>query len=163
MTLSLIVAVGRNGVIGHEGRLPWHLPADLKRFKALTIGKPVIMGRGTYESIGRALPGRRNIVVSGRPLFEAPGCEVAESPEGALSLVEHDEEVFCIGGASLYGQLLPFAQRIYMTRVDADLEGDRYWPVTDQHEWWVVSCERREPDHSNRYLLEFRVLERILS
>lgn len=163
MRLSLIVAVGRNGVIGHEGRLPWHLPADLKRFKALTLGKPIIMGRGTYESIGRALPGRRNIVVSGRPTFQAAGCEVAESPEAALSLVEQDEEVFCIGGASLYEQLLPFAERIYMTQVSAEVEGDRHWPQTDPGQWLVVSRERREPDNDNPYPLEFRVLERILS
>jgi dihydrofolate reductase len=160
MRLSLIVAVGRNGVIGHEGRLPWHLPADLKQFKALTFGKPIIMGRGTYESIGRALPGRRNIVVSGRPTFQAAGCEVAESPAAALSLVEQDEEVFCIGGASLYEQLLPFAQRIYLTRVDAEVEGDRYWPEPDPDQWRAVSRERREPDPANPYPLEFSVLER---
>ncbi len=160
MRLQMIVAVGRNGIIGHEGRLPWHLPVDLKRFKELTLGKPIVMGRGTYESIGRALPGRRNIVVSGRAAYEAPGCEVAESPEAALHLVEDDAEVFCIGGASLYEQLLPFADRIYMTWVDAEVDGDRYWPQIDPNEWQTVSCESREPDHANPYRLEFRVLER---
>lgn len=162
MTLSFIVAVGRNRVIGEKGRLPWHLPADLKRFKEITWGRPILMGRATYESIGKPLIGRRNVVVTRSPGFRALGCDIVESPEAALELLKDVEEVICIGGASLYEQLMARASRIYLTDVDADVPGDRFWPGVDEEAWEEVSREARPADDRNCYPLVFRVLQRKL-
>lgn len=124
MMVSLVVAASRNGVIGAGGKLPWRLPADLKRFKEITLGHPIIMGRKTFESIGKPLPGRTNIVITRQKGFQACGATVAHSLEEALQICEGQEETFVIGGAEIYKEALPQAARIYLTRIDQDFEGD---------------------------------------
>ena len=140
--LNLIAACGQHDrVIGVAGELPWHLPADLRHFKALTMGCPVIMGRKTHESIGRALPGRRNIIVSRQPR-EWAGCEAASSIEAALQMVADAEQVFVIGGGELYAQTLPLAQCVYLTEVDADTPaGDAFFPMLPPDDWREDSRE----------------------
>lgn len=159
MTFSLIVAVASNGVIGKDGGLPWRLPADLAHFKAVTMGKPVIMGRRTWESIGRPLPGRRNIVVTSTP-FEAVEC--APSLDAALALVKSEEEVFVIGGARLFAEALPRADRLYWTDVEGEFEGDVRFPPVAWAEWKEVERRERAPDEKNPHRLTFVIFERIL-
>ncbi len=141
--VSLIVAMARNGVIGRDGGLPWHLPEDLRHFKELTLGKPIIMGRLTHESIGRPLPGRTNIVISRNPAHDAPGCVVvtslADAIKHAATLVGVDGEVMVIGGAQIYREALPRADRLYLTRVEVDAEGDTVFPELDASDWLLVS------------------------
>ena len=142
LPLALVVAMARNRGIGLEGRLPWRLPEDLKRFKALTMGHALIMGRKTHESIGRPLPGRRNIVVT-RSGASFAGCETAVSLEAAMRLArETDPMPMVIGGAELYAQALPYATHLYLTRVDRDVEADTYFPGLVEAEWEQV---RQEP------------------
>lgn len=139
----LVVAAARNGVIGSDGAMPWRLSTDLKRFKALTLGKPIIMGRKTFQSIGKALPGRRNIVITRDAGFSAPDVEAVASVEAALSLgrnhaLAHDvDEVCVIGGGEIYRQALPIADRVYLTRVDCEPDGDTYFPQMDDNIWVV--------------------------
>lgn len=162
MTLSMIVAMTRDGVIGRDNDMPWHLPADLAYFKQTTLGKPVVMGRNTYVSIGRPLPGRRNVIVS-RALDEAPaGTELVPSPEAALALLSDAEEVMVMGGGQLYAALLPLAQRLYITRIDASIEGDTRFPEIDAQAWKVVSEEVRAADERNQYDCRFQILERVV-
>ncbi len=144
MRLSLIAAVARNGVIGKEGGLPWRLPADLKRFKAVTTGHAVIMGRRTWEEIRRPLPGRRNIVLSRDPAFLAPGAEVVPDLAEALARARasQDDEGFVIGGAQLYAAALPLVDRLHLTRLDYDAEGDTLFPPLDLSPFRLVSEER---------------------
>jgi len=139
--ISIIAAVARNGVIGRGNRLPWHLPEDLKRFRALTMGHHVIMGRKTWESIGRVLPGRTMVVVSRNPGYGVAGCLIAHSLEEALGLCGDDREVFIIGGAEIYRQALPMAGRIYLTRIEQEVAGDTYFPAFDMVEWSETSRE----------------------
>ena len=138
--LSLIVAVAQNGVIGDRNALLWHISEDLKHFKALTSGHPVVMGRKTYESLGRPLPNRTNVVIS-RQELEIPGCRVVHSLDEALALFPGDEEVFIIGGAQIYAEALPRADRFYLTRVFHDYEGDTRFPEWDEAQWRLVSSE----------------------
>ncbi len=133
--VSLVAALARNRVIGAGGRLPWSLPEDLKRFKRLTMGAPVIMGRKTHESIGRPLPGRRNIVVTRQPGASWGGCEVARSLDAALVIAGDAPEVFVIGGAALYALALPRADRLYLTLIDAAYPGDVSFPEFDPVDW----------------------------
>ena len=161
--ISLIVATAKNGIIGSNNQMPWHLPADFAYFKRITLGHPVIMGRKTFEAIGRALPGRRNIVVSRNPYFRADGVEVATSLEAAISACQHphaSEEVFVIGGATLYAQALSRADRLYITEVDATPEGDTLFPTRDPNLWREITRERREADARNVYAMQFVVFER---
>jgi len=140
--LSLIAAVAENGIIGSGNALPWRLPEDLKHFKTLTLGHPVIMGRKTYESIGRPLPGRRNIVVTRNRDFHMEGCEIAQSLEAAIAACGLDcGEVFVIGGAQIYAEALPLAQRIYLTEIRKPFKGDARFPVLDRKEWEETSRE----------------------
>lgn len=141
MKISIIVAVSTNNVIGVDGGLPWRLPEDLKIFKSITMGKPMIMGRATFESIGRALPGRRSIVLSRQAGFAAEGCDVVSSPGQALEIAGEVEEVMVIGGGKIYEQFLPMTERIYLTRVDAHIEGDTWFPALDPGEWQVLESE----------------------
>jgi len=158
--ISLIAAMDLNRVIGKDNQMPWHLPADLAHFKRVTMGKPVIMGRNTFESIGRALPGRRNIVISRRPDYQADGCEVVHSIDAALAECQDDEEVMIIGGGQLYDAMLPHAQRLYLTLIQVQLDGDTRFPdYTDLH-WRVLDREYYEADEKNQYDLEFVTLER---
>jgi dihydrofolate reductase len=135
MSLSIIAALSQNRVIGKDNQLPWHLPADLKHFKSLTLGKPVVMGRKTYESIGKPLPERRNIVVSRNLHYTAAGCEVVASLEHALALAGENQEVMLIGGAQLFEQAMPLVDCMYLTLIHQDFEGDCFFPQWQQHEW----------------------------
>lgn len=157
--LSLIAAVAANGVIGSDNALPWRLPADLKRFKALTLGHPVIMGRKTHESIGRPLPGRRNIVVSRNAAYGAEGVEVSASLEAALAACQDDgEEVFVIGGAQLYTAALPLAQRLYLTEIHAGFAGDAHFPEFDRNAWRETARERHRGEEDIAF--DFAVYDR---
>ncbi len=163
MILSLIVAMDRNRLIGANGQLPWHLPDDMAWFKKQTMGKPVIMGRRTWESIPmrfRPLPGRKNIVVSRNPNFRAEGGVVVTSPEDALAVAEGANEVMVIGGATLYRYFLPRAHRIYLTLVDGVFDGDTYFPPLDWAEWRIVSREDRLVDERHPVGFSWLVLAR---
>ncbi|MEQ9563092.1 MAG: type 3 dihydrofolate reductase [Woeseiaceae bacterium] len=160
MKISLIVAASTNNIIGMEGGLPWRLPEDLQRFKRLTMGKPIIMGRVTHESIGRPLPGRTNIILTTNPHYMAPGCEVAARLDQALALAGEAEEVMVIGGAYVYEAFLPMADRIYLTRVRAKIDGDRYFPELDPDEWTIRSKEEFPVNEDRDYGYSFQVLER---
>ncbi len=160
MRINLVVAVARNGVIGREGGLPWELPADLKRFRAITLGHPIIMGRVTHASIGRPLPGRRNIVVTTHPQDIHPACEVAASLEEALIMAGGSAEVMIIGGRALYAAALPLASRLFLTEVDADVSGDVRFPEYARSEWLEISRETHLPDPQNTLPFSFVILER---
>lgn len=158
--LSIVVAMDRNRLIGCGNALPWRLPADLRHFKAVTMGKPIIMGRKTWESIGRPLPGRTNIVVSRDPAYTAPGCTVVPSVEAALEAAAGAPEIMLIGGAQLYAELLPRAQRIYLTRIDAAFEGDAWFPELAAADWREVERSDQAPDEQNPHPYSFVLLER---
>jgi dihydrofolate reductase len=160
MRISLIVAMDRNGVIGAGGRLPWRLPADLRRFKAITMGKPIVMGRRTHESIGRPLPGRENIVVTRDRDFRAPGCTILHGVDAVLEHCRGAEEIMIMGGAELYRQLLPEADRIHLTEVHADLAGDTSFPPWNREDWREISREDFPADERNEFPYSFVVLER---
>jgi dihydrofolate reductase len=140
--LSLIVARARNGAIGRDNALPWHLPEDLQHFKATTLGHPILMGRRTFESIGRPLPGRRSIVLTRDPAWAHAGCERAASLDEAVALCAGVPEAFVIGGAQVYAAALPNADRLIITEVDLDVDGDAFFPPTDPAEW---TCTNRSP------------------
>lgn len=163
MLVSIIVAAASNNVIGQNGKLPWHLPEDLKRFRAITMGKPIVMGRLTHESIGKALPGRRNIVLSRQPGYRAAGCEVVETPTAALNTSADENEVMIIGGGRIYQQLLPLTNRIYLTRVDAHPEGDAFFPKLDAREWQVTEREVFASGPSRPLGFTFEILQRVAS
>ncbi|MBI3268208.1 MAG: type 3 dihydrofolate reductase [Planctomycetes bacterium] len=161
MRISLVVATDLDGVIGLDQGLPWHLPADLKRFRKLTLGKPVVLGRRTFEAIGKPLPGRTNIVLTSRPEPGLPtGVLVARTPAEALVLAGNVEEVMVGGGAVVYEHFLPRADRIHLTRVRARLHGDTRFPAFDPAAWVEVAREEHEPDERNRYAWSFLTLER---
>ncbi|HVS00640.1 MAG TPA: dihydrofolate reductase [Thermoanaerobaculia bacterium] len=160
MRLSLIVAMAANRVIGRDNRLPWHLSADLKRFKRLTMGHTLIMGRKTFESIGRPLPGRSTVVVTRRTDYAPPGVQVAHSVREALALTQGDEEVFIAGGAELFRETLPVADRLYLTLIEKEFEGDTFFPDFDPSAWRVVEEERHEPDAEVPYAYTFQTLDR---
>lgn len=161
MILSIIVAAAENNVIGNKNALIWHIPADLKHFKRLTTGHPVIMGRKTFESIGKALPHRRNIVISRNPDFRPEGCEVAGGIPEALRLVETEEEVFIIGGGTLYQEMWDKADRLYITRVHTVVDGDTFIPAVDHAQWKVVSCEDFEAGEKDDFDYSFIDYQRI--
>jgi dihydrofolate reductase len=158
--ISLIAAMAKNRVIGRGGKIPWHLPADMRHFKEVTTGHPVIMGRKTYESIGRALPGRTNIVLSRNPEFAPVDAAVVPSFKEALKITEGAGEIFIIGGQSLYEQALPAAQKIYLTLVDAEAEGDAFFPELDKSEWRVAHSERHIKDEKNPLGYTYLIYER---
>ena len=157
--LNLIVAVARNGVIGRGGALPWHLSEDLRHFKRTTLGHPIVMGRRTWESIGRPLPGRRSIVLTRNPRWSAPGCERAESLAQALAMCEGAAEVFVIGGAALFAEALPLAQRVFLTEIDADFEGDTFFPPIDRSAWRETSREHLAPAPGRPFGIDFVTLQ----
>lgn len=158
--ISLIWAMARNRVIGKDNTLPWRLPADLQHFRRLTTGHHIIMGRKNYEDIGKPLPGRTSIIITRQPAYSAPGCVVAHSVAQALKAAGEDKEIFVIGGAEIYRQTLDIAQRLYITEIDADIEGDTYFPDFDRRLWREVSREQHAPDEKNAYPYSFIVLER---
>jgi dihydrofolate reductase len=159
--LSLIVAIAKNRVIGFENKMPWHLPAELAYFKRVTMGHPIIMGRKTFESIGRPLPGRRNIVVSRDRAYAAAGVDVVHSLDAATAACKN-ENAFIIGGATLYAEALPKVDRLYITEIDASPDGDTFFPALDGREWKETSRERRERDEKNQFDVSFIVLDRIV-
>jgi len=163
MRVSILVAVAENGVIGRGGGLPWHLADDLRRFKRLTMGHTILMGRRTWESIGRSLPGRRMIVVSRQVGYRAEGVEVVPSLADAWQLAEaaREEEAFIIGGAELYREALSRADRLYLTRVHARVDGDTVFPPYDPTEWRQVSSEQHAADAKNDYPFSFELYHRI--
>ncbi len=160
MQLCLIAAMSDNRVIGRDGGLPWHLSADLKRFRALTNGHTILMGRKTYDSIGRPLPQRRSIVLTRRKDFDAAGVEVARSFNEALDMAAGDEKLFVIGGASLYELSLPRTKVLYLTRVHAVVEGDVWFPDFEERDWRLVEEQRYEADERNPLPFSFCVYER---
>lgn len=159
-TISLIAALDRQGGIGLDGKIPWHLPEDLARFKQITMGRPIIMGRKTYESIGRPLPGRRNIVITSQRDYEAPGCDIVHSLDQALRLAG-EGEVFVIGGATLYQEALPRAHRLYLTHVDGTFSADTFFPEFDAGEWSVCEHHPCPVNDRNAWSCVFTVLEPI--
>lgn len=162
MIVSLIVATDRNGGIGIDGRLPWHLPADLKRFRELTMGHHLIVGRKTFDSIGKALPGRQMIIVTRNRSFQAKDCLVAHSVEEALELARQrgEDEVFVGGGGEIYAQSLALADRIYLTIVEAEVEADAFFPKLSDGEWIEGESEFHPVDERNALPFTFKVLER---
>jgi dihydrofolate reductase len=157
--ISLIAAVARNGIIGRGGGLPWRLPDDLAWFRSVTMGHPVLMGRRTWEAIGRPLPGRRNLVLSRDPSFRAPGAEVLRDPSEAFA-VAAGAELFVIGGAAVFAAFLPSADRVYLTHVDADVPGDRSFPEVDWRQWHLVSERAAPADAANPLARRYAVYER---
>lgn len=159
--VTLIVAMTREGVIGRAGGLPWRLSADLKRFRALTMGHHLIMGRKTFESLGRVLPGRTSIVVTRQPNYALPkGVLRAASLTEALRLADRDDEVFIIGGGELFSAALPIADRLHITSVEADIPGDTWFPDWEPTHWVLISQERHSADENNEYDYTFYVYER---
>ena len=148
MRIALIVAMSSNGVIGVDNRMPWHLSADLKRFRRITWGKPILMGRRTHESIGKPLPGRQNIVLTTNPDYRAEGCRVVHSPGEALALASDAPEIMVIGGAALYEMFLPLTQRLYMTLIHQEFPGDTCFPEIDWAEWQETQREIVTGDES---------------
>jgi dihydrofolate reductase len=164
MRLSILVAMARNRVIGQNNTLPWHLPADLKHFKSLTMGHPIIMGRKTYESIGKPLPGRTNIIVTKQTSFHAPGTKIANSIEEALEISKDsshtNDESFIIGGAELYQQTLKLCHRMYITEIQSDFAGDTFFPEYNHDEWQETAREMHQGDDKTDLAYHFVILDR---
>lgn len=158
--ISLIAALDNNGVIGDGGDIPWRLPADLKYFKRVTMGKPLIMGRKTYESIGQPLPGRKNIVLTRQRDYDATGCTIVHSVEEALAAAGNAEEVMVAGGGSVYRQFLPRADRLYLTFVDTEADGDTTFPPFDPAKWRLVFEEAHPADEDNPFAYRFTIFEK---
>jgi dihydrofolate reductase len=158
--ISIIAAMAENRVIGINNTLPWRLPADLRHFRQLTTGHHVIMGRRNYESIGRPLPDRTNIIVTRNPSYQAPGCQVKHSLVDALQNTQNDPEVFIIGGAEIYRQAIGDADRIYLTLVHAEISGDTFFPELDARKWHEISRTRHEADEKNPYAYSFVTYDR---
>ena len=163
MVISFVVAAASNNVIGLEGKLPWNLPNDMKHFKNVTWGMPVVMGRKTFESLGKALPGRKNIVITRQPGWKVQGAIVVKTIEDALFVAAETDakEVMVIGGGEIFKSLFDRAKRIYLTRVDAEPEGDTFLPVIDPRHWWLVSQKNHEADDKNAYNYSFQTWERL--
>jgi dihydrofolate reductase len=163
MIISMIVAMAEGRVIGLNGSMPWHLPADFAYFKKSTMGCPIIMGRKTYDSIGKPLPGRQNIVLTRSTDLVIEGCDVVTSLDDALALVSSEKEVFIIGGQQLYEQALPVANRLYLTHIQASLEGDTCFPDYSSYSWNQVRLDSFSADDKNAYPYSFELLEKVLS
>ncbi|WP_440053954.1 type 3 dihydrofolate reductase [Pseudoalteromonas sp. T1lg65] len=161
MIVSMVAAMAHDRVIGKDNDMPWHLPADLKHFKQVTLGKPIIMGRKTFESIGRPLPGRRNIIITRNQDVSYDGVEVVSSPEHALELVSGVDEVMIVGGGNIYSHFLPIAERLYLTFIDLKVEGDTCFPdYQDVASWYEVESESHDPDETNKYSYKFVTLHK---
>jgi len=160
MKISIIVAISKNNAIGINNKLPWNLPADLKYFREKTLGKSVIMGQRTFESIGKPLPKRDNIIMSLDNNFNPLGCEVACSIDDALKKVKKKEEIMIAGGLSIYKQFLPLADRIYLTFIDYEFKADTFFPEIDFNQWKEISRNNHKADYENKYNYTFLVLEK---
>lgn len=161
MEISLIAAVGKNGVIGKNNSLPWNLPADMKHFRELTLGKVVIMGRKTFESIGNPLPKRINIVLTKKKDYNAEGCNVFNSVNEALAEAKSHGEIMIIGGAEIYTLFLPLVNKMYLTLIDAEIDGDSYFPKYNKNEWKEVYRKENKADEMNQYNYTFLTLVRV--
>lgn len=160
--ISFILAMDENRVIGKNNQLPWHLPEDLKFFKRVTMGHPIAMGRKTHESIGRALPGRENIIITRQKDFRSEGCIVFHSMEEFISYCQNQEdEIFVIGGAEIFKATFVFADRLYITLIHEEFDGDTFFPEYPEQEWELVSCEKGIRDEKNPYEYEFRIYQRV--
>ena len=157
MKISLVVAMDRNGVIGRDNRLPWKLPDEMAHFKRVTLGKPVVMGRRTFESLAKPLPGRKNIVLTRQGDFAAPGCAVVHSLEDAWRAADGAQEACVIGGTMLFAETLPTADVLYLTEVQAEVEGDTWFPPFDRSQWVEREVARHAADERHAY--PFRILE----
>lgn len=155
MKKTIVVAMAHDNVIGIKNTLPWRLSDDLKHFKQITMGKPLLMGRKTYESIGKPLPGRLNIVLSRNPNIKIEGCKVVTNIDDALEVAEHMPEIIIMGGANLYQQMLPLADKLELTLVDAKIKGDAWFPTIDFENWQEVSREQHQADDKNQYNYTF--------
>lgn len=162
--ISIIAAIGNNNVIGAKNSLPWRLPADLKYFKETTLGKTIVMGLKTFESVGaKPLPGRKNIILSNDENYKAPsGCAIAKSVEDLLEMTKNEKEVMICGGASIYRQFLPIADRLYLTFIHHDFEGDVYFPEFDDNQWKEIKRTDNKADEKNPYDYSFVIFERKL-
>lgn len=160
--ISIIVAIGNNNVIGNKNALPWHLPADLKYFKENTLGKTIVMGLRTFESVGgKPLPGRKNVILTNDESYKAPeGCLISKSIEGVLEMAKQEKEIMICGGASVYKQFLPLADKLYITFVYGDFEGDTFFPEIDGNIWKEVKRTDNEADEKNNYNYSFVIFER---
>lgn len=161
MTVSIIVAMAENGVIGRDMDLPWHISADLKRFKALTMGHHIVMGRKTFESIGRLLPGRTTVIVTRQPDYQVDGAVIVNSLGAAQAAATDDSELFIIGGGQIYEIALPLADRLHVTRVHTEVDGDTSFPAIDWDQWELVSAERHGADEKNDYDFTFESYQRM--
>jgi len=158
--LSLIVAIAQNNVIGKDNKLVWHMTADMRFFKNTTMGHTLIMGRKTFESFGKPLPGRKSIVITRQKHWKYEGVTVVHSLEGAIKVAPKDEEVFIIGGAEIYRQAMPFCKKMYITIIHYDFEGDTHFPPVDFSQWNLISDKKHLADEKNPYDFSFRVYER---
>ena len=163
MKVTIIAAVAENGVIGNKNKIPWRLPSDLKHFRKITIGHHIVMGRRTHESIGRALDGRTNIVITRNKNYKSSGCIVVSSLDDALKAARKakEKEVIVIGGGQIYIQAMPLADRIYLTRVKANVAGDTYFPKIESSKWKEINCEQYPADDKNQYPYELCILEKV--
>ncbi|MBE4910142.1 dihydrofolate reductase [Bacillus luteolus] len=161
--ISLLVAMDNNRLIGKDNDLPWRLPADLAYFKRVTMGHSIIMGRKTFDSIGRPLPGRENIIITRNTEYKADGCIVIHSIEEVLEMNQENKELFIIGGAEIFKEVLPYADRLYITEIDDVFEGDTFFPAFPLNEWQKTTSEKGPRDEKNPYDYNFVVYERISS
>ena len=164
MIISLIVAAAQNNAIGKDGKLPWHLPNDMRYFKNVTWGMPVVMGRKTFDALGKVLPGRKNIVITRQPGWQADDIVVVKNIEDAIFVAKETDakEVMVIGGGEIYKTLFDKARRIYLTRVEAEPEADTFFPPINKEQWYLVSQQNHEADEKNAYNHSFQVWERIV-
>lgn len=161
MQISIIVALSENNVVGVRNQLPWKLSADLKRVKSLTMGHHIIMGRKTFESIGRPLPGRTNVIITRNKNYKAEGCVIASSLQHALDIAVNDSEVFIFGGGEIFKEAMPLASKIYMTRVHTHLEGDTFFPQIKPFDWRIVELQEFKADERNEFDYSFMTLIRV--
>jgi len=160
--IAIVVAASENNVIGNKGKMPWHLPKDLKHFKSLTFGHPVIMGRKTYESMGKPLYGRLNIIISRNENYRVEGCETTTTLEKAIEIAQHhDQNVFIIGGGEIYKKAIQLIDTIYLTRIAASFDGDAYFPEIDHNNWRLIHEEFSPKDEKNAHDLSFLTYEKI--
>lgn len=157
--ISLIAAMAHNRTIGKNNTMPWHLPADLKHFKQMTVNKPIIMGRRTFESIGKALPMRKNIIITTQQDFVADNCIIVHNLNDAILAAGDVDEIMIIGGGKLYQEAIHLAQRLYLTFIDLEVTGDTFFPAWNEHEWQEVSREAHQKDAQNPYDYQFVVLD----
>ncbi|HSW68793.1 MAG TPA: dihydrofolate reductase [Gammaproteobacteria bacterium] len=161
MRITFVVAMAENRAIGNNNQLPWHLPADLQHFKQITLGKPILMGRKTFQSIGRPLPGRTNIIITQDENFKAENCIIVHSIESALATAKDQPELCVIGGAELFRQMLPFTKQIYLTLIHHDFSADTFFPELNAMEWKEIARTDHFADEKNIYSYSFLTLERI--